>query len=360
MKPPQPKLCVIYTGGTIAMEKGAEGAYQPPQTLDDFSRTLGPLGERYDLGVMPLMNRDSSNMIPADWEAIVQQILDTRRDPYTGYVVVHGTDTMAYSAAAVSFLLGPPPLDRPVVFTGAQRTPDADDYDGQRNLQDACAAAASELGEVAVVFGGRVLRGCRVDKVSSTRLDAFASPGGVDLGRVDDPVTLYEHAARRVAEVADKRFHAQRPMSQAIASITLTPGLSPALYASLLDPETGCQGIVLTTFGAGNVPDREGCDWVEFIRQATRQDLPVLLLGPFEGEGTDHSDYASGRAAVEAGAITVGAMSRSAAEVKFRWSLAGAGDVKDSRSVREQVRSWMDRPLCGETGGRPRADRAPG
>lgn len=349
-----PKLRVITTGGTIGMVRDAEGFARPPQNADEFCATLGVLADRYTLDLLPLCNRDSSNMLPNDWHAITAQIMADETGPtdYVGTVVVHGTDTLAHGAATVALTLGPPPLARPVVFTGAMRTPDTADYDGMTNLEAACRVATSALGEVAVAFAGRVLRGCRCAKASATQLDAFASPGGGDLGRVvDGRVELADHAVRRGKSAAAAGWLTGLKLDANILSIALTPGLSPDGYRLILGPENACRGILLSTFGAGNLPDRAGYDWVGFVRDATRRGIAVLLTSPFAEGRTDHNDYALGRAAVEAGGIVVPDLTPACVEMKFRYALEQAGlsgDDPEAFVRRAMLTSWF-----GETGGLP-------
>ena len=142
----KPKLCLISTGGTIGMVRGDDGLARPPEEAEDFEAMLAPLREGYDIGVVSFPPRDSTDMTPSDWNKVRLEVEGLRDEGVEGFVVTHGTDTMAYAAATLAFLLGPPPLPQPVVLTGAQRTPDAEDYDGVRNLADACAVAASDLG----------------------------------------------------------------------------------------------------------------------------------------------------------------------------------------------------------------------
>lgn len=348
----QPKLRVITTGGTIAMVRDAQGDARPHQTPDKFHATLGSLTDRFALDVLALTNRDSTNMLPSDWHDIAEQIVADEKSPtdYDGTVVVHGTDTMAHAATTVALTLGPPPLAMPVVFTGAMRTPEAPDYDGLDNLEAACRVAASELGEAAVVFAGRILRGCRCAKISATQLDAFASPDGVDLGRVHkDDVELDDHAVRRGTASPNADWPTGLRLDDEVISIALTPGLSPAFYRPMLESDALCRGVLLSTFGAGNLPDREGYDWIAFVRDATRRDIPVLLTSPFAGGRTDQNDYALGRAAVDAGGITVADLTPACCEMKFRYAIQIAAER--GQGVCDTTRAVMAETLFGEAEG---------
>jgi L-asparaginase len=348
-----PRLCVIYCGGTLAMVRSADGSARPPEKLDGFKALLETLGDGYELDLVPLMNRDSTNVVPGDWSRIAKTIHDASDQNFDGFVVVHGTDTMAYSAAAVAFALGPPPRVAPVVFTGAMRTPEMPDYDGLDNLTAACRVAASDIGEVCVAFNQKIFRGCRVDKTRGHDFDAFASPEPHGLGHIGRQVVLHDDAVRRGNTIDHPGWPPELEFADRVLSVAVTPGLEPSLYASALTESAGCRGILLRTLGAGNLPNREDYDWIKFIEAATRRDVPVLLLSPFTGGRTDDSGYAVGRAAIEAGAVPIGAITTSCAEVKFRHTIASARE----RGVRvcDFVRRVMPHHYFGEIGGTPQA-----
>ncbi|MBB6429929.1 asparaginase [Algisphaera agarilytica] len=349
----KPRLCVITTGGTIGMVRDADGIAHPPVDHSDFHNLLGPIAGRYDLTALPLMNRDSTNMLPSDWSRIAEHIDQSRGEGFDGYVVTHGTDTLAHSAAAVAFALGPPPLLSPVVFTGAMHTPDHDDYDGLANLQTACRVASANLGEVVIAFGSSIYRGVRVEKVSATELDAFASPESYALGRVAEEVVLHDDAVRRGNEAEHPHWPAETGFADRVATVSLTPGLEPALYESLLVSDRPCRGVLLRTLGAGNVSSRETTDWVRWIARATEQDIPVVLTSSFFGGRTDASGYALGQAAIEAGAIPHAGLTEPCVEVKLRHSIAAA--QRHGVAACEFVRNVMAHNYFGELGGSPQS-----
>lgn len=345
----KPKLCLITTGGTIGMVRDAEGTARPPTNPPDFLRDTPDLETRYAIDVVPLMNKDSSNVTPADWTAMVRAIHERWDAGYDGFVVAHGTDTMHYSASAVALGLGALPLERPVVFTGALRTADDESPDGPGNLADACRVAAQDFGEVLIVMGGKILRGCRAMKrqVEGGALDAFgAAEGDVVGGLLADAVwTRMDFAAR--AESVETLGLGSREWRDGFAAgvlpIALSPGLEPGMFGSAV--ESGdCSGVLLQTLGSGNVPNQTvggASSWIDFIADATRRGVPVLLTSPLRGGSTLGSIYGPGRDAVAAGGIVVGDLTPACAVVKFRWAIAQAGRGEVEAVRRIMAREWI-------------------
>ncbi len=362
----RPKVCLIYTGGTIAMRRDAAGVARPPEDAAGFLAAMPEVEREFDVDFVPLMNRDSVNVVPADWSAMARAVWERRRAGYTGFVVVHGTDTMHYSATALAFALGGSPLAAPVALTGAMRTADADRPDGPGNVRDACRVVTGNFGEVMIVFGGRILRGCQSEKVRAAGdgVASFEMPRRESLGRVlsggqlslgmnrvdrgrmlTDAEDPYEDGDRLNSEFAER-----------VWPIALRPGVGPGMCVGWLEKglDRGCAGVVLQGFGGGNVPNRAGVDWPAWIREATARDVPVVLASPLSGLGTRDCDYAPGRAAIEAGAIATGAMTWTCLQVKLQWAIArarrGRGEGKGGGGgVVAQVREIMDQVWVRET-----------
>jgi len=352
MRASKPKLCLITTGGTIGMVRDANGIARPPEEREDFEAMLGPLFERYEIEVVSFPPRDSTDMTPADWNEIRLAIEGLREQGVEGFVVTHGTDTMAYAAATLAFILGPPPLPQPVVFTGAQRTPEAEDYDGADNLAAACAVAASDLGEVAVVFHGRILRGCRAEKKSLDDLDAFLSPELSGIGHVKgDAVNLHGDAVQRGASTSASPWEKGIGPTEWILSVALSPGIETYPYAPMLQGDDPFTGVIVQGFGAGHLPSAEQRGWTSFVQTATDRQIPVLITSPLGSGRAAGSDYAVGQAAIEAGGIPLAGMVTPAAEIKFRMLITAAAFQGQPRV--EFVREQMATSYFGERGGTP-------
>lgn len=340
----KPKLCVVTTGGTIGMVRDAEGVARPPAHPTEFLASIPELGERFDLDVVGLLNKDSADITPADWTLLAETVAARATMDYRGIVVVHGTDTMAYTASAVALAMGPPPLPLPVVFTGAMRTADDPEPDGSRNLADACQMATGHIGEVLIVFGGMILRGCRASKRYADRLDAFVSPSFPAYGQV-----MHGGMATNMCEPCRSDFsHRREPrtgFATGVLPITLTPGMSTQPFRSVLEAG-GLSGVVLQGLGDANLPTAEPNGWSDFIRGATRRDVPVLLTSPLVGESAARTVYAGGRAALDAGAMGGGNLTFECAVAKLSWAIAQAR--VDGGAVVPRVREIMQHVYVGE------------
>lgn len=311
------KICLIYTGGTIGMHR-VNGTLCPPKKPETFLDIAPELKEMADFDFVSLMNKDSTNMVPRDWTRIARAIYKRRKDGYDGIVVAHGTDTMHFSSSAVAFALGNN-LNFPVVFTGAQTAPDIAHGDARVNLLRAFKVAAENLAEVVICFGDYVFRACRAQKKDERRFDAFESPAIFPLGYITEDILLNPSVKRR----------SDRPMSiklrpdfaDGILQISLIPGLEPSLIMPLID-DSNCRGVVLQSFGAGNVPSEKKFSLTEFIKKSKELGKPVLITSQFPANATLHTAYAPGQKAIKAGAIPTGNMTSACAVAKFRWVLA--------------------------------------
>lgn len=288
-----PKVYCLYTGGTI----GCAGNPLTPLNAKDFSKLVAKqpgfillsndgggkglttlelnvnVSDEEDSTIHVVMDDikpaiDSSSMNPSDWVLITQRILQNY-DEYAGIVVLHGTDTMAFSASAISYMLGHG-VSKPVIFTGSQVPLSKTRNDAQRNLITSLTIAATQplMCEVALCFGSKLLRGNRSVKVSSSAFPAFASPNFAPLGSIgieitthkplllnvnkdislDDPVQLQKRAAAlERAKSALKEF--------SVIVITLHPGIRASfIQAALEHTKPPVKGVILQAFGAGNAP----------------------------------------------------------------------------------------------------------
>jgi L-asparaginase type I len=321
---------------------------RPPKDTEDFltlTRTEDEARRIADIHYVPLMNKDSTNMVPDDWTTIASAINDRMNDGFDGFVVAHGTDTMHFTSSALAFAFGPN-LNLPIVLTGAQTIPDVPYGDARVNLLRALKVAGEDLAEVVVAFGEAIFRGCRVQKKDEKRFDAFESPAEFPLGYITEEILLSGFAARRKAHPGIIDF---RPgFADGVVQISLIPGLRPESLFPLLDPQT-CNGIVLQSFGAGNVPNDGVYSFRDFIRQAVKLGLPVVIASQFPANATFASSYEPGVEAIDEGAIPTGNMTNAAATVKFRWVLCqalAAGLVGTAKL--DFIRGEMDRSYVGE------------
>lgn len=342
------RVLVLYTGGTIGMRRGPRG-YEPVPgyfadkvatfpTLHDPSKarftTLPSRSNRrihYDIEAYdpPL---DSANLALADWARFARDI-GANYDDYDGFVVVHGTDTMAYTASALSFMLEG--LDKPVILTGAQIPLEQLRNDAVDNLLGALGIAGHyRIPEVGLYFHHKLLRGCRATKVDAAQLDAFASPNLPPLATVGVDV---EVAWSVVRSPPIGGLRVRDTLSPHVAALRLYPGITRAIVENFLRPPL--EGLVLETFGSGNAPDRDD-DLLGALRDAS--DRGVVIVNVTQClEGRVKTDYAAGRALVDAGVVPGADMTVEAALAKLAF-LLGQGLSPDD------VREMAGKSLRGE------------
>lgn len=316
------RLLLIHTGGTLMMRGGHPTPLVPDVYQSDLLAELPVLRRVADIETQIFSNLDSSDMQPHHWVELAQAVHAalTARDAsaarrFDGVVIAHGTDTMAYTASALAFLL--PGLDRPVVLTGAQRPIAEVRTDARANVVDAFHLATLPIPEVGVAFHARLLRGCRAIKRDAWSMDAFDSPACAPLASLGVTVEVGSHVLPP-SEIApfDPRIE------PAVLAVRAFPGLLPRLIHGAL--RAGVRGVVLEAFGSGNVPHLEN-SLVPVIEDARKRDIPVVIVSQCQRGDVDLRRYAGGRAALEAGAIGAGTMTAEAAVAKLMITLGRAG-----------------------------------
>jgi len=254
--PTAPRLLILYTGGTVGMVVNHLDELVPMhfEKLDQQLPELRRLPYRIELLALPELI-DSSNVTPADWLRLARLIGHHYPD-FDGFVVLHGTDTMAYSAAALSFLLEH--LAKPVVFTGAQVPVGRTRSDAARNLLTALEIAAARhprahtmrLPEVGVFFDDVLIRGTRAKKVESQQFAAFKSENYPPLVRAGINLD-FNDASIRLLPAAPLKVH--HKLEEKVAVLRLFPGITAAVVEAVLSVP-GLRGCVLETYGSGNAP----------------------------------------------------------------------------------------------------------
>ena len=288
---------VLHTGGTIGMVDTPEGHTPVADALGPYldwivANSGGELPPIAFLELDPPI--DSANATPDDWCTIARTLYDRRTD-HSGFVVLHGTDTMAYTSSALSFLL--PDFGRPVVVTGSQIPITRIRSDGRQNFIGALQVASRpELHEVTLLFGEVLLRGNRATKMDASGLDAFDSPRFPPLADIGIDIVVRRELVRSPA---------QRPRLTAgrlghVAAVRLFPGFSASILANLCRPPL--QGLVIEAYGAGNGPsdDRE---FLAAIEAATSQEIVVVVVTQCVRGSVQPGAYATGSALMSAGAV---------------------------------------------------------
>ena len=303
------KILLLTTGGTIASVPGGEGL--EPMRSGVMERELEQLRTYYDITVHDVMCLDSSNIRPEEWQLIAREIF-AQRCSFDGIVVSHGTDTMAYTASAVTFML--PDIDLPVVFTGSQ-LPLADMLsDGPDNLRTAFAMAASGCAGVFLAFDRKVMLGCRAVKVRASGFSAFESVNARYAGRVSNLGLVLDR------EVLPKPKGEPRlcpDVSKNVFLLKLTPGLNPAIFDMLA--AMGYRGIVVEAFGLGgiNVLNKG----LRGIHRAVEDGISVVVTTQCLYDSSDLRVYQVGNKLLEMGVIQGRDMTSEAAMTKLMWAI---------------------------------------
>ena len=263
------KILLLTTGGTIASVPGGEGL--EPQRSGVMEREIDQLRTYYDITVRDLICLDSSNITPYEWQLIAEAVF-TQRLSFDGIVISHGTDTMAYTASAVTFML--PNIDLPVVFTGSQ-LPLADILsDGPDNLRTAFAMAASGHSGVFLAFDRKVMLGCRAVKIRASGFSAFESVNARYAALVSNQGLSVDE------EVLPKAAGAPRlckEVNSDVFLLKLTPGLSPDIFDALV--HMGYKGIVIEAFGLGGINVLH--KGLSGIHRAVEQGVSVVVFFAF-------------------------------------------------------------------------------
>lgn len=308
------RIAVLHTGGTIGMCQTPRGFAPYNDFPTVLAAALAPLADGLPLfdiraSATPI---DSSEATPADWQALAEALRDLWAD-YDGFVVLHGTDTMAFSAAALSFMLRD--LDKPVVLTGAQVAMAVQGSDGLGNVIAALHFAAQPaLREVCIAFDGLLLRGNRATKVSTRRVAAFACPDFEPLGRMVDGVPVLEAALLLPNTAGARVFDVPAAASGLVASLRFVPGLAPdALEASL---DTAPRAIILECYGSGNVPALNGAT-AAFLAKARERGIAIVAHTQVFHGGTSPGAYAAGSLLTDHGVIDGGDMTFEACYAKL-------------------------------------------
>lgn len=330
------RVLILHTGGTIGMA-AAPGGYRPMAGFPDRLREqLGAhAGSRlpeYDIVELPPI--DSADLRPGHWPVIARALLE-RWDDYDGYVVLHGTDTMAWSASALSFILRG--TDRPVIFTGAQIPLVEPRSDALDNVEAALLFASAEpVREVGLYFGHRLLRGNRSRKLATAQFDAFDSPNCPPLAEVGIDITLHRE---RIVSPGDKCFVVPEFDDQAVAILTIHPGIAGSTVDALTaNPRV--RGLILQTYGVGNAPqgDRE---LIAALERAANRGLVLFNTTQCLVGSVIQETYATGAALAGIGVISAGDMTLEAAFAKLHFLLASEQDPGYIRDALRQ--NW-----CGE------------
>lgn len=302
------KILLLQTGGTISMhlEKGIT-QLNPDKWTSVLYDEMPELQKIADITVQNVFFEDSSDINRSHWIELTS-IIDNSIDQFDGYVILHGTDTMAYTASALSFSLRN--LKKPVILTGSQVPLSNIRSDARRNLVNAVELATCELNEVAICFNDHLYRGNRSTKMSINDFDAFSSPNFPALAEIGIKINMASTAKQKSGEL----FRSLPYFCDSIYLIKVYPSLNPELLNHLNFELT--KAIIIEAYGIGNIPVKGEYSLIPFVEKCIKQDCHVIITSQVAYDSVDLSVYESGRILSKLGCLSAGEMTMEATITK--------------------------------------------
>lgn len=339
-----PNISILSTGGTIASRIDYRtGAVTSQFSAEDILNAIPELEEIANYNCRMIYSILSENMRPSYWVELARAVHEEIKNGADGVIITHGTDTMMYTAAALSLMLETPV---PVVLVGSQRSADRPSSDNAMNAICAAAVASSDIAEVCVVMHGstsddfcHIHRGTKVRKMHTSRRDAFQSINAKPIGRVDYPsreIKIMSHYVKR----GEKKLALHDKLEPRCALIKYATGASSE--SLLFHSGSGYKGIVIEGTGLGHV----STEWIPLIKNATDAGIPVVITSQCINGRVCDRVYDTGRDILKAGAIEGEDMLSEVALVKLMWVL---GQTQDMEKVKEMMRTSIAGELTRST-----------
>ncbi len=325
------KILLIHTGGTMGMTPGQNDDILSSHFIDEIFQYIPGARDIAEIDFQSCFTVDSSNISIPHWIELGSLVSD-QIERYDGFVIIHGTDTMSYTASALSFMLNN--LPKPVILTGSQRPLSVIRTDAKNNLINAIELATYDIPEVGIFFDYKLFRGNRAKKISIDDFDAYASPNYPLLAEVGLRIEV-KNNHRSPGGI----FRLDRKFGNEVLCLRIFPGMNPSFLDYLLSSQV--KVVIFEAFGAGNVPVMDG-SLIPFIEKMTSAGKLVALSSQSMNGSVDLQLYDCGRSAQKAGALSCGDMTTEAAIIKAMY-LLGQFDGQI-----QKVRSNFTRDLAGE------------
>ncbi|MFZ1808344.1 MAG: asparaginase [Cyclobacteriaceae bacterium] len=335
---PKAKVMIVYTGGTFGMTHDANGVLVP----FDFNHILEHLPTLrsllLDITVIAFDQPiDSSNIEPVHWQTIGKIVFENYEDQ-DGFVVLHGTDTMAYTSSALSFMLKG--LAKPVILTGAQLPISEPRSDARENLITALEIASSKVNgrpivpEVCIYFDYELIRGCRAKKVESMHFDAFHSENYPSLAKAGVKI---DYATDAIMPLLEGKLSMLANFDTNVALIKLFPGIGANAINGVISTP-GLKALVMETYGAGNAPSSEW--FLNILKKAIANNILIINISQCPGGMVTQGRYETSKTLEDIGVISGADMTTESAVTKLML-LLGEGGI-------EHARNWMGLSMAGE------------
>lgn len=325
------RILMLATGGTIASRESGQGL-APAITSEELLGYVPGIGELCQVETLQLMNLDSTNIGPFHWLSIARAIEERYRD-YDGFVVTHGTDTMAYTAAALSYLIQRSP--KPIVFTGSQRSICMENTDARMNLYNAFLYAAAEGSQgVTLVFDGRVISGTRARKERTKSFNAFSSVDYPELAIIRDG-RLIRYLSGPDHRDGPEFFHR---LEERVLLLTLIPGMGADALSALRD---SYEAVILQSFGVGGVPGGGSGSFARAMEDWLQAGKTIVMMTQVPYEGSDMAVYQVGYQVKEKYQLMEAYnMTLEAAATKLMWVLGQTRDPEEIRRLFYRPVQW--------------------
>ena len=332
-------ILLIATGGTIASSESSEGL-TPKFDAEQLIAYMTDIKEVCNVEGISIMSIDSTNMNPSLMIKIAEAIYENY-EKYDGFVVTHGTDTMGYTGAALTYMLQN--VKKPIVLTGSQIAIEALDTDAKKNISDALRFATEDIAGIFVAFDGKIINATRAIKLKTKSTDAFSSVNlptiaRIKLGKITyNNVMNYGENGEMFEVDSRKPFKLQTNLCEDVMVIKLFPGIKPDIFDFIKDHY---KGVVVESFGIGGIPN-ENYDIVSKLEELIKSGVAVVVTTQCLEEGIDLNIYKVGKKLAKHKVICAGDMNTEAIVMKLMWGLGNFDNIYD-------VKYFMENPVFGD------------
>lgn len=289
-------ILLITTGGTIASTETDEGL-APSLSTEIFFKNINTKNNfKFPPDCISLFNIDSTNITVENWQKTAQTVAENI-DKYDGFVITHGTDTMAYTAAALSLMLEN--INKPVIITGSQLPLEVENTDATKNLSDAFTVAISDIKGVYIVFNGKIICGDCGKKLYTENFDAFHSINKDYAGKIVNNEAFIKDEYKKAV---NGNFKLKINMEKNIYIHKITPFDNISIMENIIN--SGIKGLILECYGIGGIPNTKNLNFIPIIEKCVKKNIPVIISTQCIFDGVDISTYEVGVKAEKAGALS--------------------------------------------------------